>query len=396
MHYDNDKRSSRFIQCIVLLVCFLVICFPNLKVGIVVDTINPIIYLTWCMLFLYMIKVRFTLNLDVLDVFFICFFLFYSVYILLGPYDEVRAVAESLLPKQWLDMYSHNIEYFYNTKKNAIFQLVNLLVYYLFYKFGMLVAKQDKAMIYSILNFLLFTIIFQFILSFFQVLYGESGIRAYGSVGNAQNLGALSILIMITCLFFSKIKSFKLLVLGLTFGCIILSGTRSSLVVYALLLLLIYMPFKFTLIIFWISLVLNFFIAILISPLLDSTGIIEFIGVYTSSYTLVMRFLMWGSFFELFNNNFLIGLGGVIPRFSENVIWYFALPYGFFGILAYSSLLYRLLNRGSKFNYIFGVYIFTQGLTFYGFLVGNLGLFFWFLFGFISVSNDEYFTHKKV
>ena len=379
-----------------MLVCFLAICFPNLKVGVVVDTVNPFIYLTWCMLFLYIIKARFTLNYDVLDIFFISFFLFFFIYIILGPYEEVRVEAENLLPKQWLSMYSHNIEYFYNTKKNALFQLVNLFVYYLFYKFGMLVAKKDESLIYLILNFLLITISFQFILSFFQVVYGENGIRAYGTVGNAQNLGALSILVMVTYLFFSKVKILKILVLSLTFGCIVLSGTRSSLVAYILLLLLIYMPFKVSRIIFWVVLIVNFFIAILVSSIFDSTGLIDFISAYTSSYTLVMRFLMWGSFYELLSSSLLIGLGGVIPRFSENVLWYFALPYGFFGIAVYASLIYRLLKKANKFNYIFGIYIFIQGLTFYGFLVGNLGLFFWFLFGFISVSNDEYFTRKKV
>lgn len=364
----------------VITICLLAIVVPPIKLGGIVDTINPLELLVWGMAFIYFVHKPKNVVDCKFDFLYLLFFSFFSILLVSGIGDENRRLYDSFIDPLWYKMYHTDIEFFFNTSTKSFFQLVNLLIFYVVYKIGAYfsLTKNFDLIIYRSLSVAIF---FQFFVGVFQYVTGNLE-RPYGTLGNAQAFSSFALLAMIFISGVHVSKINKIISILPCVAIVILSGTRSSIFLLPIMFFILNLENKKLINTLLFSVFFANCILVILIPFVGYDELISLISIYTSSYTIYLRYMMWDGFISSISNNLLLGTYGIIPRFAENVIWYYLISYGVFGAGVYLYLFKNSArNTRSKLIILFSL---VQGLTYYGFLVAQLGLLFWFILGYTS------------
>lgn len=309
-------------------------------------------------------------------------FIIYSSFLMLFNDPYLVSFANSLIPSKWYQMNSVNVTSFYRGTLISAFQILNFFIFFIsFLFFSLYSRKLTQAMIKKIL---FVSLIFQFVISIFQVFILDYH-RAYGTLDNPQALGLF--MLIISCVVFpEKGKNiFDYLSIFIIFSTILLSGTKSAIFVLVIIWLVTYFPSLMKRRYIYILLFLNFSFSVILSynfELIDS--VLLYASNYLNTFSMYLRYILWNSFTEVISSNLLFGVRGTTVHFSENVIWFILLSYGLCGSIIFFLLIHTLLNysmRNCKTIYLLLLVLVVQGFSYYGVMVGTTGVLFWSLLG---------------
>ncbi|MBT1883778.1 hypothetical protein [Enterobacter mori] len=207
--------------------------------------------------------------------------------------------------------------------------------------------------------------------------------RISGFFENTATLASLSIL----CIFLAtKLKSskkiiFTLLISGVT---LLLSQTASAYLGLAVLLLLSIFNIKKPHI---KSVFITIFISVVISTIGLIPSVIDFIGKYLYTGSLMNRLNTWGTIISYYDNYKVIMFGlGSFPLFADNLfIWLIS----GFGLSAFIFYIYLIkLGSNNKDCAIFISMIVWQGLLFPGFMMPYMLITTFIILGVLSVNKE--------
>lgn len=229
----------------------------------------------------------------------------------------------------------------------------------------------------------LFTIVSSVYLVFDAYL--NSGVRYSGIYSNPQDMSA--ILLFNTVIFYCfRGRSSVELIFFLIISCIgiLLTGTRSSLIIFIILVLLRNRP---SLLIF-VSGIISLLITIIVPLYINYVVKIDF----TSTSSSVVRFKLWSDYFwPNILDNFFVGVG-TVPIVTESLIIFFLFVYGFVGLSLFFYYIYimckEITHNKDCIKLLFGVIIF-QSVYFMGLLsLDNITMtFFW--LGYLSQNGER-------
>lgn len=219
------------------------------------------------------------------------------------------------------------------------------------------------------------------IISLISVSYdylAKGMLRSNGLYDNPQDMSA--IILFYTALFLSVAKNTKsiLLLCAIALSIIIMTGTRSSLLVLCMLIVLKNKP-KLLLI---ISLLATVFVSLVVPSYLSAIHSIEI----TSMSSTIVRLKLWGDYLiPRIAENVLLGVG-TVPVVTENLLLFLLFVFGSIGTIIFALFLYRLwkyTGYSKDITLILSVII-CQSIYFMGLLsLDNIVVTF-FVLGFIS------------
>lgn len=224
------------------------------------------------------------------------------------------------------------------------------------------------------------------ICSFLSVSYDffiSGNVRSSGLYQNPQDMSA--IVLFYSCLYMivSKGKQtlFLILFLLLSFVTIIMTGTRSSLLVFIILTLLQRKPK----LLFLLSLLLTIIISLFLPYYFSIINNIQI----TSMSSTIVRLKLWGEYLiPRIAENFILGVG-TVPVVTENLLLFLLFVFGFIGVFLFIIFIYRLIKYSTKrkdITLIISVII-LQSIYFMGLLsLDNIVVTF-FVLGLISGCN---------
>lgn len=290
--------------------------------------------------------------------------------------------ANSVIPVRWHQMYGkREIVNFYKPIPQSLFTLIHILENFFIFAIAIVIHSKkyiNKKIIYYSLFIMLLV---QLIVSIIQFFIFNTE-RAYGLTGNAQAVGVV-VFTAIILLSDWKNKFIKPFIFIIGILLIFLSGTKSSIVTYLVLCILLYLSnVKLTRYAVFFSFFFNILFSVFLLLLYKDLVLAIISTVFNSSFSMNLRFLMWGSsFFEVFNNSPILGTWGRITEFPDNIIWYFLVPYGLLGLSVIIFFFYKLLNVNSiKVNLLIFIFFF-QGFSYYGYMVNPVSYLWWFALG---------------
>ncbi|MCU8474201.1 hypothetical protein M2G39_19480 [Vibrio vulnificus] len=308
---------------------------------------------------------------------------FFSFLLLLGRDEDLIGFANSVIPKEWTELYGKK-DYtdFYRDTRIAFFQLINFFMMLIFFSFS---YKNKFNFDKEIKNLMLLTLFLQFLITTLQVLVLDQE-RPTGTLDNSQSVAFL--LSIITCYLFMYASGWpKVFLFSLIVLTALLTGTRSVIAVLVLLYIFNMSFFRNKFALFTtISIALSSF---LITMLLSSSKAIQEIVLFlvstaTSPLSLNVRFLMWSSFYEVVSRSVLFGTMGIPVYFTDNLFWNFILPYGIFGfifvIFFFGSMIFSI-KKNPIFYYFVIVYS-VQAITYSGAFLSNLAMGLFLLLGY--------------
>lgn len=316
-------------------------------------------------------------------------FIFYSWIIIsaiyfIGLYINNTINYSVFIDQSWFDLYGAERFDFYHKFPKSLTYIIRIFVLFIVFALGQNYYSGIKN------NLVSFVLGLNVLIMLFQIFHLNE-YRPGGLLKNAQAVSAYAILL--TSVLYKV--NFTILILLLT--VVILSGTRSAIVV--LVILFIYNKLSISaknilnLALLLFGVLFSIIFPILLSDQIDS--ILSVINVvFDSVLTMRIRFIMWESFSNVISSNPIFGTMGSIPRFYDNIFWNFTLPYGLTGLIILIIIAYsNLKSKNEMVKVVFFIFL-LQGMTYDGFLISPLSYTYWFIYG--GVYGKSTYLHSSI
>lgn len=224
------------------------------------------------------------------------------------------------------------------------------------------------------------------IISLVTVIYdyiAKGMLRSHGLYDNPQDMSAIVLFYSALFLCIVKNKKNQLLLLITAFAIIAMTGTRSSLLVFCILLFLKNKPN----LLLAISLLLTIIVSLVVPSYLSAINNIEI----TSMSSTVVRLKLWGDYLiPHIADSIFLGVG-TVPVVTENLLLFLLFVFGSIGTFLFVLFIYRLRKYSfyrNEITLILAVII-CQSVYFMGLMsLDNIVVTF-FILGFLSQSKNE-------
>jgi len=368
----------------IIFISFGIFIFPALPIGS--GDINIEQLILWLFIFTFFFKNKIKVEKKFLLL--IAFIIFEAILIINSSHIEwLLHEANNVIPNKWHEMYGkREITNFYKPILQSLFQLVHITENFLVFFIAKNIYQKSDSHNNLLLNSLSCLLLFQLLVCFIQHFVLKID-RPYGSLDNTQNIG---IIIFITIILISDRDNIllKILILILSLTLLYLSNTKSAYATFLILVILLYFKnIRFMKYLTYLTFTMNFTISVFFVILFKDAIISFFNIVFTNSFSLNLRFLMWStSFLEIFNNSPFLGAYGRATEFPDSIIWYFLVSYGIIGLLIFIYFFHYLIKLNSiKVNLLIFIFFF-QGFTYYGYMLNPVSYLWWFALG---ISYEE-------